>query len=381
MNFLSSLRIAAVSLPLAIFSETHAQKINNELEISGWLRANIQDKSYSDDDHKLKFDAAKLAIKYQSEPIGANFEYRCYQFDKICDFAALVDANLSYHFNGNNQHKITLGIQELPFGPARNWSSNWYGGLLVNTGLEDVHNLGINYQYPFTPNTQMELAYFPTDAGDYHGESKDSARYSANFVHTGSENDFSDLEERNLWLFRLKHKIQLTDDLSLNIGGSYWYSTIDNTTVDQTGKSERWAAFGNLAYDALALTVTAGRTQSENKDPVYPDSSMVGSFDTAYAVANDGNFYTVDLFYHVDLNENSTISPYFTYSYFEKSASAYKDSSRYIAGTQWDFHNIAIAAEYIVGRNDYFIGGSPSAFAAGDRSNESLFNILFLYNF
>ncbi len=36
------------------------------LTFSGWLRANIQDKNYSNDEHKLKFDAAKLAIQYDA---------------------------------------------------------------------------------------------------------------------------------------------------------------------------------------------------------------------------------------------------------------------------------------------------------------------------
>lgn len=381
MNIVSYLGLATVSLPLILLSEVHAKKITDDFEISGWLRGNIQDKSYSDDHHQLKFNAAKLALKYQSEPIAAYFEYRCYQFEEICDFSALVDANLTYHFNHNAQHKMTFGVQAVPFGPAQNWSSNWYGGLLVNTGLEDVHNLGINYQYPLTQNTQMEVAYFLKDAGNYHGKSKDAARYSANFVDTGSESDLSDLKERDLWLFRLNHQIQLTHDLRTDIGASYWYSSIDNDTVHRKGKSERWATFGRLAYHDFLLTVTAGQTQSNNQDPVYPDYSMVGSFDTAYAVANDGFFYTVDLFYHTALSSNASLSPYFTYSYFDKSESGYKNSSRYILGTQWDFKNISIAGEYIVGRNDYFIGGSASAFSIGDGSHESLVNLLFLYHF
>ena len=381
MNTLSKRRFTTLILAATLSTSIYAQKINDHLEIGGWLRANIQDKSYSPNDQHLKFDAAKLIIQYNSELMSGQFEYRCYQFDQICDFSALVDANLSYHIADNPQHKVTFGIQSLPFGPARNWSSNWYGGLLVNTGLEDVHNLGIKYQYPWSDQTQIELAYFVSHAGNYFGQSQDAARYSANLVSTGQDSPLSDLTERDLWLLRLKHGFEFSEYTDLNIGASYWYSTIENKSESQNGKSERWATFATLQHLNWVLTLTAGQTRLENKDPLSPHSSIVGSFDTAYAVANDADFYTADLYYPIKLNEKSTISPYVTYSYLDKMQTGFQDSSRFILGVQWDYRPISIAAEYIVGKNDYFIGGTEQAFAQGESDSERLFNLLFLYHF
>ena len=376
-----STRCTAMATVLAISTPIYAKKINDQLEISGWLRANIQDKSYSDDDQRLKFDAAKLAIQYNSDAISGQFEYRCYQFERICDFSSLVDANLSYHFANHPKHKITIGIQDIPFGPARNWSSNWYGGLLVNTGLEDIHNLGIKYQYPWTEQTQVELGYFPSDGGDYVGKSHDAARYSANFVSTGPQDIQHDLAERDLWLLRLKHHFALSEHSNINIGGSYWYSDLENEQMNSMGKTERWASFATLNHHNWAFTFTAGQTRTDNKDPISPHISMVGSFDTAYAVANNANFYTADVYYRFGLTENSTLSPYATLSYLDKKQTGFKDSSRYILGTQWDLKPYTIALEYIVGRNDYFIGGTEKAFAEGDSRQEQLLNMLFLYHF
>lgn len=374
--------VGLTALALSVTSTSlYAKKINDQLEVGGWLRANIQEKSFSQNDQHLKFDAAKLMIQYNSQLMSGQFEYRCYQFDKICDFSALVDANLSYHIDHNPQHKITLGIQAIPFGPSRNWSSNWYGGLLVNTGLEDVHNLGLKYQYPWTDQTQIELAYFFSDVGDYSGKSRDAARYSANFVSTGIDTPLSDLAERDLWLMRLKHGFELNKNTNLNVGASYWYSNIDNKSEAKTGKSERWATFATLQHLNWIFTFTAGQTRSDNQDPRSPYSSMIGSFDTAYAVANDANFYTADLYYSIKLNDKSSLSPYATYSYLDKMQTGFQDSSRYILGAQWDYLPISIAAEYIIGKNDYFIGGTERAFAQGDGRQEHLFNLLFLYHF
>lgn len=352
-----------------------------ELTISGWLRANIQDKSYSDDEHKLKFDAAKLELKYHKENWHGELEYRCYQFDKLCDFSSLVDANLSYHFDPD--HLVKVGIQEIPFGPGRSWSSNWYGGLLVNTGLEDVHNLGIKYQYPMTANTLLELAYFSGDAGHYTGKSQDAARYSANFVQTDSEHHH--LEEKNMWFMRAQHTFSPLDvqNLTTTLGASYWLSDIHNKNNDQSGERQSWALFGQLNYNPLKITLTGGHNKVNNRDPIFKDSSMVGSFDSTYAVANEGYFYTADFLYNFTLANGSSISPYATFSQLRKTAKNFNDSTRYILGAQWDYKNFSLISEYIIAQNDAFIGGNAQSFAQGETSasHETLLNLIFLYKF
>lgn len=351
-----------------------------QLEISGWLRANIQNKSYSDEEHKLKFDAAKLALKYQRDKFEGNFEYRCYQFDKLCDFSSLVDANIRYQFSPN--HLLQVGVQEIPFGPARSWSSNWYGGILVNMGLEDVHNLGIKYQYPIG-STQLEFAYFTGDAGSYTGKSRDAARYSANLVQTDSAH--SQLEEKNMWLMRAQHQWTLDDAerLNLNLGGSYWLSEIKNKSNQQSGERKSWALFGQLDYKPLKITLTGGHNDINNHDPIFTDSSMFGSFDMNYAVANKGYFYTADLLYSFALANDIQISPYATFSQLQKSTLNSSDSTRYILGTQLDYKSISLIGEYIISKNDAFVGGNTHSFAQGDpsASHNNLFNLIFLYKF
>ncbi|MCY3399530.1 hypothetical protein ECD62_03580, partial [Acinetobacter baumannii] len=42
----------------------------------------------------------------------------------------------------------------------------------------DASNLGANYHFELPSATKVDLAYFATDGGNYHGSSKDSARYT-----------------------------------------------------------------------------------------------------------------------------------------------------------------------------------------------------------
>lgn len=47
-----------------------------------------------------------------------------------------------------------------------------------------------------------------------------------------------------------------------------------------------------------------------------------------------------------------------------------------------DIKQFSLAAEYIVGKNDVFIGGDANSLAKGDASGQSkLLNLLFIYNF
>ncbi|NCI76968.1 TonB-dependent receptor [Acinetobacter kanungonis] len=353
-----------------------------KVTISGWLRANIQDKDYSDNDHKLQFNAAKINVNYDANKLFGNFEYRCYQFDTLCDFSSLVNANLGYKFNDAN--RVTVGVQDVPFGPGRGWSTSWYGGIDVNAGLEDIHNLGLDFQSYISDGTKIDLAYFVGDAGNYVGKSYDSSRYTVNYVKTNVSGD-SSYNEKNMFVGRIDQQLPNFNisDLNLSIGGSYWHSEIENLTSGDTGSRNAWAAFARTNYKGLNITLTGGKNKITNKDPISPDYSVMGSFDSTYYVANDADFYTADLNYvYKDPNQRFTLTPYLTYSSYVKNKSGYKDSTRNIIGAQLDVKQFSMAAEYIIGKNDVFINGSADSLAAGDdNSTNRMLNLLFFYNF
>lgn len=377
--------IALFSTTSSFASDLSLGDANTDLgkvTVSGWLRANIQDKDYSDNDHKLQFNAAKINVNYDANKLFGNFEYRCYQFDTLCDFSSLVNANLGYKFNDEN--RVTVGVQDVPFGPGRGWSTSWYGGIDVNAGLEDIHNLGLDFQSNITDSTKIDLAYFVGDAGNYVGKGYDSSRYTVNYVKTNVSGD-SSYNEKNMFVGRIDQQLPNFNipDLNLSVGGSYWHSDIENLTSGDTGNRNAWAAFARTNYKGLNITLTGGKNKISNKDPISPDYSVMGSFDSTYYVANDADFYTADLNYvYKDPNQRFTLTPYLTYSSYVKNKSNYKDSTRNIIGAQLDIKQFSMAAEYIMGKNDVFINGSADSLAAGDdNSTNRMLNLLFFYNF
>lgn len=352
-----------------------------QITLSGYLRAKFQDKNFSDNDHKLVFDAAKLVLKYDNPFAFGEVEYRCYQYDKLCDFSSLVNAYAGYKINETSN--IKLGMQDIPFGLGRDWSTNWYGDITGTLGVRDVHNLGISYNTTLPSSTQISLSYFARDGGNYIGDSVDSARYSANFVESDDPED-TRLEEKNMLIGRIIQDIPLSNPkLKMNVGGSYWYSQLENKTYDETGNRKAWAVFSQINYDNARLMLTAGQNKVDNKDPVHPDYSVIGSFDSAYYMANKGNFYTADLSYTFkNLYGKFNLTPYATYSAFIKDNDQDKDSSRNILGMQLDYKNYSVVTEYIIGKNDAGLNGNKYSYDNGDdEKTGKLFNLLFLYYF
>lgn len=342
--------------------------------LSGFLRAKYQDKSWSDQDHKLSFDTAKINLDYKSPKIFGHVEYRCYQFSKLCDFSSLVDGYVGYNLNATDN--VTVGLQNVPFGPGRFWESNWYGGIMTQIGLEDVHNLGINYHFSPFDLTHVDLAYFAKDGGKY-GSSDEASRYSANVA--------DQLEEKNMWNARVSHDFKFAgiDQLTTQIGGSYWYSDIKNNLTHQTGDRKAWNLFSKISYDNLAFTLTGGQNKVNNGDSVNPDVSTVVSFKDRYAVANQGDFYTADLSYSFkDVDKIGTITPYAMYSTYQKDAANFKNSTRNLIGVSIDHKNLTFVTEYVMSKNDFLIGGDNLSYSAGDNNKTNrLLNLQMIYNF
>lgn len=354
------------------------------LTISGALRGNYQDKDYGESasDQKIKFDAAILRLGYESPDWFGKIEYRCYQYDKFCDFSTLVYGYAGYHLNTTDH--ITVGVQPIPLGPGRFWDSSFYAGINNTMGLQDASNLGANYHFELPSATKVDLAYFATDGGNYHGTSKDSARYTANVV-TSSDPLKTDLNEKNMWMARVDQDLKFlsTDDLKVSLGGSYWYSDIENKKTSADGNRNTWALFNRINYKNLNVVLTGGRQSISNKDSLSPASSTFGSFDGEYDIANKGYFYTVDTSYvFKNVKDSLNVTPYVVFSGFNKKEKGFDDSQRNIVGVAWDYKNVSLYTEYVMSKNDPFVGGTGSSLAAGDDGKwNKLLNLMLIYSF
>lgn len=354
------------------------------LTVSGAVRANYQDKHYGESasDQKIKFDAAILRLGYESPDWFGKAEYRCYQYDTFCDFSTLVSGYVGYRLNPTDN--ITVGLQPIPFGPGRYWDSSFYAGINNTMGLQDALDLGVNYHFEMPTATKVDLAYFATDGGNYHGTSKDAARYTANVV-TSSDPLKTDLNEKNMWMARVDQVLKFlsTDDLKVSLGGSYWYSEIENEKASADGTRDAWTLFNRINYKNLNVVLTGGKQSINNKDALSPHSSTFGSFDGEYDIANKGYFYTVDTSYAFkNVRDSLNVTPYVVFSGFNKKEQGFDDSQRNIVGVAWDYKNVSLYTEYLMSKNDPFVGGTGTSLAAGDDGKwNKLLNVMLVYSF
>ncbi len=64
---------------------------------------------------KIRFDAAQLKLDYERGKLFGHAEYRCYQYDTLCDFPTLVDGDVGYKISETDQ-SVVVGMQPLAFG-------------------------------------------------------------------------------------------------------------------------------------------------------------------------------------------------------------------------------------------------------------------------
>ncbi len=365
-----------------------AESETGALTLSGTLRVNYQDKDYGEvaADQKVKLDAAILRLAYDAPDWFGKAEYRCYQYDTLCDFSALIYGYAGYRFNSTDH--LTVGLQPIPFGPSRFWDSSFYASINNTLGLQDIHNLGVNYHFEMLSATKVDLAYFATDGGNYHGESRDSARYSTNMV-TSSDPLKTNLQEKNMWTARVDQDLKFLspffnhDDLKLSAGASYWYSQIENRKTSENGSRNTWALFNRIGYKNLNIVMTGGKQSINNKDHLRPDSSGFGSFDSEYDIANQGYFYTIDSSYRFDHVRGAlNLIPYWVLSGFDKKRKEFENSQRNIVGLAWEYKNATLYTEYLISKNDPFVGGTVNSLAKGDDGKwNKLLNLMLVYNF
>lgn len=370
---ISTMCVAPITYANA-FSWGEVKADQGQFKVSGAIRTRFQHKDFSDkasqgsnDDWKLA--DLKLVLSYENPNWLGAVDARCYQYSRLCDAIFLVNAWGGYKID--DQQTVSIGLQPVTFGLGRFWGSSYYETLFNTLGYEDVHNLGLKYQL-HTADYQFILGFYPRDGGHYKGTSGDSSRYTGNFVQADDLEHGTDIREKNMWIGRASKTFQwtATQDLSSEVGGSFWYSELDNQKTGQTGHKSNWNIFSQHRYQDWQFSVLAGQQRTNNKDQLMPDYSTIGAFDYPYQIANDANYLMTEVNYQVQAEPYgiSGIKPYFSYSHYFKDQQGALDSNRMIAGVAANYKKIGVQAEYIWSRNDAMIGGSANALAQGDHN-------------
>ena len=242
---------------------------DGQLKVSGTIRAKyIYDFESDPSTSKFSFNDAVLWLDYNSPQWIGRLDYRVYEYyGNIGDASWLTDAWIGYKIN--DKSKIIAGLNPVPFGLGRFWGNNYYLGIGNAAGWEDVHNLGIKYDFNDGTN-EAQIAYYPTDGGNYQGNSKDSQRFSINPVNADDYvTQGTNTQEKNSIVLRGAHtfkNIAGNDQFNSQIGASAWYSTIENKHSKQDGDRQVYSVFSNINYNQWNLQLLAGYQDIDNAD-------------------------------------------------------------------------------------------------------------------
>ena len=360
-----------------------------EVKVSGAIRTRFLYKDFvnpanegsANNDWKLA--DVKLVLGYENPNWIASMDTRCYQYESLCDAIFLKDAWVGYKFN--NEQRLTVGLQYVDFGNDRLWGNSYYETILNTVGLEDIQNLGVKYQFK-NEDYHLALGFYPRDGGNYKGTSKDSSRYSGNFVKADDLQEGTNIEEKNMWIGRASKKLELNKDYALKteVGGSYWYSDLENKRTHVDGSRKAWNIFAVTELNSWQWLFMTGAQDIKNGDDLHPQYSTIGAFDYPYQVANNAKFLVNEVSYAVKqpLYKLENIKPYISYSQFFKDEAGYKDSERINAGMYFNYKDIGIQGEYIWSKNDPMTGGSSNGLAKGDSNRwDQLFYLSIGYYF
>ncbi|MDF0604940.1 hypothetical protein HZU77_004630 [Neisseriaceae bacterium TC5R-5] len=324
---------------------------------------------------RLGIDTIRADVDYNSSTWFGAAQYRFYghfypyhytdDFGRI-NFPAFAWAG----YKISPESSIIGGINQIPFGLLPYVSSTFYQTLANPAGLEDVHNLGLKYEYK-KDNLDVHLAFYPRDGGNWTGTSKDANRYSVNVVNADNYmgNSGTNNQERNQWVARLAYAFGDTKDNRTELGISTLYSTLENQDTHQNGTRRAHSIHYSGQYDKVGVLAQWTRQDMSPRNPVSTGNDVVtfGAFDGSYNVAAKGNFYSAELNYAIPWANSwiKDIKPYLNYSAYHKDKSGFKTSQRILAGVQFANGPIYSYIELRRGRNDPFTGDYTTGLAEG----------------
>lgn len=356
------------------------QASTGELTVKGAIRAKyVYEYDTEPTTSKFSFGDAILWLDYESPDWIGRLDYRAYEYyGQVGDANWLTDAWVGYKIN--QESKLIAGLNPVPFGLGRFWGNTFYLGIANAAGLEDVHNLGVKYDF-YNGMNELQLAYYPTDGGNYTGKSKDSKRFSVNFVEADDYvKDGTQTKEKNSLVVRAAHTFKNIDGkegFSSQIGASGWYSQIENKRSGQDGDRQVISIFTNTNYNQWNFQALAGYQDIDNADNSFKDHITLGGFDGSFNSAVKAQIYSAELSYLIpkDIGPFKSVRPYLNYSTFVKDQDGFKDSVRIIPGIAFSYQKLTVQAELLIGKHDPYIGDSDGLAEGGqnDQWNKRAF--------
>lgn len=364
------------------------------VNIGGAVRFNFIYTDYGDDfnenDVAFTIDTWRINMTVDwPQNIGLNFEYRFYP---TFNTHFIKQGWMEYSPSENSQFQ--LGITQVPFGNLQYNSHNWWFQLPYYLGLEDDHDMGLKYSRT-SGDWSYDIAWFlqPEPAGPAYGAASfgigGSGRYSYDIIPItganpwdyvlGADESPQSNQERNQFNLRVTNLVGGHSE----VGVSAQLHSIYNSALDETEWSPALSAhldgnYGNFNVKAqyTYYNYAAKNDAGEDVDYVY-----MAAYGDPYAVAAEGNIYTLGIAYSYDVDWGPITNLWFydNFSYMTKTADDYNDTLQNVLGVLVSAGNVFAYFDIASGMNHPWLTPSfGEGLAAG--SDDPRFNTRFNIN-
>ena len=361
------------TLLCALSASVQAVQVGDHWDLGGAVRMRV------DDDprrhiHKIGLDTVMLSASYASDSWVGAARYRFYGAEypyqyvpHFGDIRFMEYAWIGYRFDP--RHQVELGLNQVPFGLQPLYGSSFWETLGNIVGMEDIDMLGGKYRWD-TREWNVQAGYYARQAWPGHGTSHGST-YSVVVtpadpgVAGGTRN-----VERDLLVGRVARKAHV-GEWKGEVGFSLLTSSLYNDDTRRYGRRNAYAVHYSTQKNGWAAKLQYARQQMAPRNPHGEQATTVGGYDGTLNLATRGNFYTGDLSYAFANGHlggwAEDLTFYSSYSLYEKSNPAFRNSQRFILGTSFSLKPLSIYLEWLNGRNDPYIGGSSytQSLAAG----------------
>lgn len=356
-----------------------AQDDDDGFTVGGAVRYNIIATDYESESDatnpQFTWDTWRLNVDGSMSGVDLSFEYRFYP-----TFGShfIHHGYLGYGF-GEDVY-MELGVTQVPFGLETYASNSWWFNGNYYVGLEDDHDMGINFDITPSEDLKISLAYFrqqepegPGFGGDVTFGGSGSGRYSYDVVPTGGEmivgNDTVSKSLRELNTFNARVAYDITDDIE--IGGSAQMGQLYNSVADESDWTNAFAGhvMGNVAGLDFKAQYTMYDYTATNDDGSEAKVVQMGAYGYEYfsggsaysgGVASKASMYTASLAYpiEVDWGPISSIQPHVDYTFIDKSNENFYDTQHLVPGFLVTAGGIYTYIDYAMGKNQPWLTDS-----------------------
>ncbi|MGK7295855.1 MAG: hypothetical protein ACNS61_08525, partial [Candidatus Wenzhouxiangella sp. M2_3B_020] len=335
--------------------------INGALRFTGfWSDSNEAVKDTRGDSG---LDLFRIGAAGSIDDLELSAEYRFYPFMDV-----IHHGWIGYEFD--NEDRVQVGIQRVPFGLLPYASHNFWFGVPYYLGFSDDYDLGVKYMRQDGP-LDLQFAFFKNAE---LASASDLGRYSFDVVSAGESRN----EETNQLNARAAYTFGMDTLCSHELGVSGQWGELYNFDTQRRG--DHWAAAGHLDTRCgrwnFQLEGARYAFNPEQPSTLGNDTIRVGGFETAYDMAAEGTLAVANVAYNfpIDWAAIDQLICYNDYSVLYKDRDDFEKSQLNTTGCLVGKGPLYIYLDLIQANNMVFFGNGSLA-GAGERGWQTRFNV------